>query len=207
MADIIEVDMFSDYICPWCYMATGRIKKLMAEYPVRFRWRFYPLNPDVPDDGVLLKNVIDAPPEKIREMNEKLSRIAAEAGLSFCGPEKIYNTRLAQEVGAWADTLGKGMEFHHAAYGTYFGEGKNLFDKKVLMEVVASVGLSPDEAMGCLEKRSFKSAVDVDWAFSKQMNIVMIPTYMLNGNRLVGIQSYVKLSRFLENNGVEKRSA
>lgn len=206
MADVVEVDLFSDYICPWCYMASGCIKRLMDAYRVRFRWRPHPLNPDIPDDGVLLKDVIDAPPEKIRQMDEKLSRAAADAGLRFCGPEKIYNTRLAQEVGAWAESLGRGMAFHHAAYGAYFGAGKNLFDKKVLMELVASIGLSPDEAVGCLEKRSFKSAVDADWAFSKQMNIVMIPTYMLNGNRLVGIQSYVKLARFLEKNGVGKRS-
>jgi len=154
----------------------------------------------------LLKEVVKAPPDKVREMEEKFKRIAAEQGLSFCGPEKIYNTRLAQELGAWADTMDRGDEFHHAVYVAHFGEGKNISDRKVLCELAESIGLSPDEAMRSLEKRSFKSAVDADWQLSKQVKIMVIPTYLINGNRLVGVQSFVKLSRFLEINGVEKRS-
>jgi predicted DsbA family dithiol-disulfide isomerase len=140
-------------------------------------------------------------------MEKKFRRIAAEQGLSFCGPEKIYNTRKAQEMGAWAASLNRGDEFHHAVYVAHFGEGKNISDRKVLCELAESVGLPPDEAMRSLGNRSFKSAVDADWQLSKQVNIMVIPTYLINGNRLVGVQSFVKLSRFLENNGVGKRSA
>lgn len=139
-------------------------------------------------------------------MEERLHRAAAEAGLSFCGPEKIYNTRLAQELGAWAAEEGRGDEFHHAVYSAYFGEAKDISDRKVLCELAESVGLPPDEAMRSLEKRSFKSVVDADWEFSKQVNIMVIPTYLLDENRLVGVQSDRRLARFLENNGVEKQS-
>jgi len=160
----------------------------------------------VPDEGTLLKDIMKAPPDKARKMEEKFRKIAAEQGLTFCGPEKIYNTRRAQELGAWAATLNRGDEFHHAVYVAHFGEGRNISDRTVLCELAESVGLDPDEAMRCLDSRSFRPAVAADWRFSKQMNIMVIPTYLLNGNRLVGVQSFVKLSRFLENNGVEKRN-
>jgi len=159
----------------------------------------------VPDGGILLKEVIKAPPEKVRKMEERLRRAATEEGLSFCGPEKIYNTRQAQELGAWAVTLNRGNEFHHAVYAAYYAEGKNISDRKVLCELVESIGLSPDQAIRSLEKRSFKSVVDADWKFSKQVNIVVIPTYLLNENRLVGVQSDRRLARFLENQGAKKR--
>lgn len=159
----------------------------------------------MPDEGILLKEIMKAPPDKARKMEEKFRKIAAEQGLSFCGPEKIYNTRRAQELGAWAATLNKGDEFHHAVYVAHFGEGRNISDRTVLCELAESVGLDPDEAMHCLDSRSFKLAVDADWQLSKQANVMIIPTYLLNGSRVVGVQSFVKLSRFLENNGVEKR--
>ena len=169
------------------------------------RWRAHPLNPDIPAGGILLKEIIKTPPDRIRKMEERLHRAAAEAELSFCGPEKVYNTRMAQELGAWAATEGRGDEFHHAVYAAYFGEGKDISNQKVLCDLAESVGLSPDKAMRCMGTRGFESFVDADWQFSKQMDIMVIPTYLVNGNRLVGVQSYKRLSRFLENNGVEKR--
>jgi predicted DsbA family dithiol-disulfide isomerase len=205
VVDVVEVDMFSDYICPWCYISTALVERITRGYHVHFRWRAHPLNPDVPDEGILLKDIIKAPPDKVRKMEERLHRAAGEAGLPFCGPEKIYNTRMAQELGAWAATEGRGDVFHHAAYAAYFGDGKDISDPKVLCELAESVGLSPAEAARHMTERNFKSHVDAEWRLSEQMDIVMIPTYLLNENRLVGIQSDRRLARFLENNGVEKR--
>lgn len=205
MVDVVEVDMFSDYICPWCYISTALVERITRGYHVHFRWRAYPLNPDVPGGGILLKEVIDAPPDKIKKMEDRLHRAAAEAGLPFCGPEKIYNTRLAQELSVWAAAEGRGEAFNHAVYAAYFGEGKDISDRTVLCELAESVGFSPTEALRHMVERNFKSAVDAEWKFSKQMDIVMIPTYLLNENRLVGIQSDRRLGCFLESNGVEKR--
>jgi predicted DsbA family dithiol-disulfide isomerase len=206
MTEIVEINMFSDYICPWCYFSTTRVKRLAREYAVRFRWRSHPLNPDVPEGGILLKEVIKAPPEKIEKMEKRLHRAAAEAGVPFCGPEIIYNTRMAQELGAWAAAEGRGDEFNHAVYAAYFGEGKDISNQKILCELSESVGLSPDGAMACMAERKFKSAVDAEWQFSKDSNIRIIPTYLLNENRLVGVQSDKRFVRFLESNGVERRS-
>jgi predicted DsbA family dithiol-disulfide isomerase len=138
-------------------------------------------------------------------MEERLHRAAAEAGLSFCGPERVYNTRMAQELGAWAAARGRGDAFHHAVYAAYFGERKDISDGRVLCELAESVGLPPEEAMACMRERRFKSAVDADWQLSRQSDIMVIPTYLLNENRLVGVQSDKRLSRFLENNGVLKK--
>jgi predicted DsbA family dithiol-disulfide isomerase len=152
-----------------------------------------------------LKEIIKAPPEKIEKMETRLRRAAAEAGVSFCGPDRIYNTRMAQELGAWAAAEGRGDEFHHAVYAAYFGEASDISDQKVLCELAESVGLSPDAAMACMAERRFKSTVDAEWQLSKEANIMVIPTYLLNENRLVGVQSDKRLSRFLENNGVGKK--
>ncbi len=169
-----------------------------------FRWRAHPLNPDVPEGGIPLKEIIKAPPDKVRKMEEKLKRVASEENLSFCGPERIYNTRLAQELGAWAVAEQRGDEFHHAVYKAYFGEGKNISDPKVLCGLAESVGLPPEGAMRCMEGRLFSAIVDADWRLSKRRNIVVIPTYLLNESRLVGVQSHRRLVRFLESNGAKK---
>jgi len=141
----------------------------------------------------------------MQKMEKRLHRAAGEAGVSFCGPERVYNTRMAQELGAWAAAEGRGDEFHHAVYAAYFGEEKNISDPKVLCELAEFVGLSPDGAMRCMDARSFESVVEADWQLSNQVNVTVIPTYLMNENRLVGVQSYKRLARFIEGLGVEKR--
>ncbi|MDA3895698.1 MAG: DsbA family protein, partial [Desulfobacteraceae bacterium] len=125
-----------------------------------------------------------------------------DLGLPFGEVVNIYNTRLAQEMGAWAETENKGAAFHHAAFNTYFVKAENLAEQKVLEDIAVSIGLDGKKACEVLEQRSFKVQVDADWKLAAENAISAVPTFMINGERLVGAQSYDKLKTLMHRHGV-----
>jgi len=138
-------------------------------------------------------------------MMRHLRQKAAELGLPFGDRKKTYNSRLAQELGIWAESKNRGDAFHMAAFSAYFVHGKNIARIPTLLDLAASVGLSRDEAATVLSGRKYKAAVDADWALSKKKGITAVPTLVLNQDRLVGAQPYEMLEKVMIANGIEKR--
>ncbi len=137
-----------------------------------------------------------------------LRETAASFDLPFGESTYIYNTRLAQELGLWAESKNEGDKFHMAAFKAYFVDCKNLAKIPVLEELASSVGLPGDEASEILSKRAFKDAVDADWELSRENSITAVPTFILNNeDRLVGAQPYSAFAAMLEKNGLKKRES
>jgi predicted DsbA family dithiol-disulfide isomerase len=141
----------------------------------------------------------------MEEMRRRLSKTAEDFGLPFRGSDKIYNSRLAQELGLWSESKNAGDGFHAAVFKACFVDGKNIAMIPVLVELASSVGLRADEAAEILAKRAFKAAVDADWALSKDKSITAVPTLVMNRDRLVGAQPYQALEELMEANGIKKR--
>lgn len=122
---------------------------------------------------------------------------AAKFGLPLGDRKRTYNSRLAQELGLWAETEGKGHEFHDAAFRAYFVDGLNLAKRDVLLGIAESVGLNTGDAETVIEQRSFRDAVDADWELSRQQGITAVPTFIMGLDRLVGAQSHEALEKLV----------
>ena len=182
-----------------------RIEQIKKEYQIVVRWRAFPLHPDTPEDGLRIEDLFAGQPADVDQMMRHLGQKAAELGLPFGDREKTYNSRLAQELGAWAESKRQGHAFHMAAFKAYFVHGKNIAKIPVLLDLASAVGLSRDEAAFVLSDRTFKAAVDRDWLLSKGKGVTAVPTFVLNRDRLVGAQPYLGLEKMMIANGVEKR--
>lgn len=141
----------------------------------------------------------------VEKMMNHLKKTAADLGLALGRREKTYNSRLAQELGLWAESKNKGDEFHLAAFKAYFVDGKNIAKIHVLIDIATSVGLPDNEAVAVLDSRTFKTAVDVDWKLSREKAISGVPAFVVNQDILVGAQPYEMLAKFLDKNGASKR--
>lgn len=126
-----------------------------------------------------------------------LQATAAKLNLPMGHRKNTYNSRLAQELGLWAETKGKGHAFHDAAFRAYFVEGQNLADPSVLVALMESVGLDLTEGQAVLDQRQFKAAVDADWQLSRSRGITAVPTFIMGLDRLVGAQSYEILEKMV----------
>lgn len=132
-------------------------------------------------------------------MVAQLKATALKFGLEFGDRKKTYNSRLAQELGLWAEVLGKGHEFHLAAFKAYFVDGLNIAEKQVLLDLAGQVGLPADEAGNVIENRTFSDAVDHDWELSRQKGVNAVPTFFMGLDRLVGAQPYEAMEKMVKN--------
>ncbi len=133
----------------------------------------------------------------------KLQATAAKFGLPMGDRKMTYNSRLAQELGLWAETKGQGHAFHIEAFQAYFVRGENLGQKQVLLNLVRAVGLDLKEGEQVLDQRLFKTAVDADWEMSRAKGVTAVPTFFMGLDRLVGAQSHEILEKMVVNCGGE----
>jgi predicted DsbA family dithiol-disulfide isomerase len=122
-----------------------------------------------------------------------LKKVAAELGLPWGMRTRTCNSRRAQELGKWAEALGKGDEFHLAVFQAYFADGRNIADISVLKEIAGTIGLDGWMAEQAMAERTFKEAVDRNWEYSRACGITAVPTFMVDGRKVVGAQPYQAL--------------
>jgi predicted DsbA family dithiol-disulfide isomerase len=161
-------------------------------------WLAFPLHPETPPEGKTLEDLFAGRNVNIPEMMLKLKKVAASEDLHFGGRTMTYNSRLAQELGKWAEAEGKGDAFHQTMFRAYFAEGLNIAEEGVLLDVAASVSLDEVEAKIILRDRVFKDAVDDDWRRAFDLGITAAPTFLMDTRRLVGAQTYDVLVRFVQ---------
>ena len=182
-----------------------RIEKLREKFDVDVKLVHFPLHPDTPAEGRSMaafyaERKLD--PDKMHAQMK--ARMDAE-GLPYGRRTHSYNSRLAQELGKWADTQPGGAKLHDALYKAYFVEGRNIGDPEVLVAIAESVGLPGEEARKVLAERRFKDAVDQDWEKSRGYGITGVPTFVAAGHGVVGAQPYEVLEQFLKQMGARER--
>jgi len=146
-------------------------------------------------------------PVDIGQIMDRLKKMADEVGLPFGERKRSYNSRLAQELGKWAESKGKGDDFHNAIFRAYFAEGENIGKIAVLAAISESLNLPQEEAQSVLESRVFKDRVDKDWTLAREIGVTAVPTLLLDQKALVGAQPYHIMEEFVKDCRVKRRSA
>lgn len=149
----MTVDFVADVVCPWCYIGFRNLMRtleLRPELAPVFRWRPYQLNPELPEDGVDRKALMEAKfgsdPDRTARMQAALDVQAAAAGLDlkFDQLEKSPNTNAAHRLIVWAELEGKGPEAAEAVMHAYWTELRDIGDPQVLTDIAAGLGLDRD---------------------------------------------------------------
>ena len=160
------------------------------------KWIAFPLHPETPEEGRTLEELFAGRDIDIPSMVDHLKRVAADCGLPFGMRSKTYNSRRAQELGRWAESLNKGEEFHLAVFKAYFADCLNIAKIPVLVEIAESVGLKGAEEV--LSKGAFQEAVDHDWRYSHACGVTAVPTFVAKGRMVVGAQPYSVLEELIK---------
>jgi predicted DsbA family dithiol-disulfide isomerase len=138
-------------------------------------------------------------------MLARCKQVARDLELPFGDRKMTFNSRLAQELGKWAEKLGRGDAFHDAVFRAYFADGLNIAEVNILADIATSVGLDAKEARDMIAARTFKEAVDTDWTRAHESRVTAVPTFVMNGQTLVGAQTFNALADFALQNNVNRR--
>jgi len=181
------------------------IEKLKAEYAIDLIWRGFPLHPEIPEEGLSTEALFANTSVDIEYMRNRMNEAAKMVGLPLGVRGMVYNSRLAQELGFWAESQNAGDRFHRAVFKAYFADGQNIGNIDILVDVIRSIGLPDGEANEVLTTRAFKTAVNREWLLARKYNIRVVPTFVANNQALFGMQSYQTLERLVVSQGATKR--
>jgi predicted DsbA family dithiol-disulfide isomerase len=166
----------------------------------------FPLHPDTPMEGKSLADLFAGRSEAdLKARYLQMKGLMDAEGLPYGERTHTYNSRLAQELGTWAETKEGGAALHDALYRAYFVDRRNIGDVDVLLDIVGVVGLPVEEARQVLQTRSFKDAVDADWMKSHQYGVTGVPTFVAGRRGVVGAQPYETIAQLLAQVGAEAR--
>ena len=161
----------------------------------------FPLHPDTPAEGRALSDLFGGRNVDLRAMHAQMKARMTAEGLPYGERTTTYNSRLAQELGKWADTQPGGEAIHDALFRAYFVDARDISRPAVLLEIAEHAGLSAAGAREVLEQRTFKDAVDADWALSRQYGITGVPTFVAGRYGVVGAQPYEALEELVRKAG------
>jgi predicted DsbA family dithiol-disulfide isomerase len=174
-----------------------RIEKLRTDHEVKIQWVHFPLHPETPPEGQSLEELFRGRNVDRKAMHAQMKARMDAEGLPYGERTMTYNSRLAQELGKWADTQPGGEALHDALFRAYFVDARDISRPDVLLDVAAQVGLPVDTAREVLEKRTFKAAVDEDWMLSRQIGVTGVPTFVAGRHGVVGAQPYETLEELV----------
>lgn len=183
-----------------------RIEKLIQNYDIVVKLVHFPLHPDTPAEGRSLQDMFGGGPGVVAQKYARMKALMDAEGLPYGERSHTYNSRLAQELGAWADTVEGGGAIHDALYRAYFVDRRNIGDTSVLLEIAERVGLNRDDARKVLDERRMRAVVDADWAKSRNYGVTGVPTFVAGRAGVVGAQPYAEIERLLVKAGARRRS-
>ena len=163
MTDPIKIDVWSDIACPWCYIGKRNLEKGLAEASadddaplVDVTYHSFELSPDTPvdfegDESAYLANHKGISPAQAAQMLERVTGVAAEAGLEYrFDLLKHTNTVKAHELLHFAKQNGRQLELVERLMSAYFTEGRHLGREDELVALATDVGLDADAARDAL---------------------------------------------------------
>jgi predicted DsbA family dithiol-disulfide isomerase len=194
--DMQEVVIFSDYICPFCFIGAQRAALLAAELAVRITWRGFEIHPEVPPEGVPLEQFM---PAAVSNLEARVRALAEEAGLSMRMPAKLSNSHLALLGAEYARDLGALEEYHEAIFRAYFQESKDIGDIETLVDIWNGINDDSVAFREALASDKYESVLEASAAAARSLGITGVPTFVFaDGAIVVGAQPYSVLKNAAE---------
>ena len=187
----LAIDVFSDVVCPWCFIGKRRLEKAIAlrpDIPVEVHYRPYFLNPWVPREGMSRVDYLTTKfgsPERYEKIALRVAQAAANEGLTYNvgALARQPNTLDCHRLILWGGRLGKAARVKQRLMEIYFSEGGDLSDPDVLVQAASDCGLDPVEVRALLASDADVTAVEQAAKSAQDAGIEGVPFYVF-GNVL-----------------------
>jgi len=194
MSQEFTIDVWSDFVCPWCYLGATTLQQLEDSHNVTVRWHSFELRPEgsppIPESYM----------EKIKQMRPQFKAIAKERyNIDIQQGQFGINSRPALIGMKYAEQQGKGEAYHIRVFEAYFKDALNIEDINVLRNIVTDIGLDADLFEEAFGDPQFDAEVSADVQTASDYGITGVPAMVLvNKYMLSGAQPYEELVRIVE---------
>lgn len=186
----MEIEIWSDVACPFCYIGKRRFEKAIEQLPFQNEltvvWRSYQLSPDIvtrPNYSITdyLVEQKGMRAEEAVEINNYVQQMAEAENLSFDFAKlKVANTFKAHKLIQLSKQFSLQNEVEELLFRAYFSEGKNIGDDEELIRIAESAGIGREPAATALASEALNAAVEADIYEAFQLGIQSVPFFVVN---------------------------
>ena len=188
---IIQVDIVSDVVCPWCWLGVRYFQKAakQSKHDVRLTWRPYMLDPEVPAGGVPYQEYMDkkfgsdGPSDRFKTMRDALEEAGPTVAIDFKFNNIPIrpNTLDAHRLIKWAQGQGLGDAASEALFQAFFTDSKDIGNPATLSDIAQEIGMDSDLTAELLAGEDDKNAVREEILFFRNLGINGVPCFIYNG--------------------------
>jgi predicted DsbA family dithiol-disulfide isomerase len=181
----ITVEVYSDVVCPWCYVGKRRWERAQSQFPTaaaQVIWRPFQLNPTMPEEGMDRRIYLEAKfgsQDSYHRLEEQVAAAGASEGISFAFEtmRKTPNTFLVHRLIWYAGQHDRQNSVVDALFKAYFERGADIGSQAVLADLAASAGL---EAARFLQTEEGAANVKAEEVAGRRLGIRAVPYFLLN---------------------------
>lgn len=203
---MIRLDIFSDPVCPWCYIGKANLDRALeahADHPFRIEWHPFQLNPDMPAEGVDKHDYLAAQfgEDRLVQMHLRLKEASRAAGAEIDPdtPRRMPNTLDAHRLIHWAGLEGRQTAVVSAIMRAYWREGRDIGNAGVLADIAAAAGMDRAVTARLLASDADADDIRARDADARAKGVSAVPTFLIAQQYVVsGAQPPDVWSRVIE---------
>lgn len=187
---VLDVEIYSDVVCPWCYVGHRRLEKavelLAGRHELQVTWKPFQLNPWMPAEGIEraeYRRMKFGDAQRSAAIDQRLTAVAREEGIEMAF-DKIHrtpNTIDAHRVIWLARERGIQIPVVEALFKAYFEDGKDIGDRSTLAEVAAAAGLDAEETRRFLDSEEGLAETEAEESVGRSLGIDGVPFFLFEG--------------------------
>ena len=184
----LKITVYSDYICPFCYVGHHRLQRLRDCYDLKINWCFLEIHPETSVEGEPIES-LDYPSEQWQQMLANLERVAEEEKIPLSKLSFITNSKDALLLSEAAKHCGRDIFYnlHEKLFSAYFVDGKNIGDKEVLKEIAESCDIDKGTIDSAWTDERYQQRLLENFNSARKHNIQSVPSFVFGDRVLTGV--------------------
>ena len=194
----LRIEMFSDFVCPFCYIGFEVMRRLKPEFDLDLQWRGFQIHPDWPPEGISAEDALAGSSANRRATWNRIESMANEIGLSIKPPAVFTSSLIALEAAEFAGELNRGEAVEERIYRAYFQEGRNIGERTVVLDLCAEAGLDRNALEAALDSGRYVIKLKNNGLLANQRGVSGVPTFFIGEFQMVGAQSESAMRHLLK---------
>ena len=190
----LKVTVFTDYICPFCYLGDIRLRRLRDDYDLRVNWCLLEIHPETPAEGQPVA-ALNYAPQTWQRMMAALRELADEEGIALREHDFTTNSGSALQLAEVAKLTDRDLFYrlHESLFEAFFVRGENIGDRALLAGLARAAGMSADEiAQAWLDEAATARLQQYRYA-ARELGVRATPTFFIGSQRLDGVVPFAQL--------------
>ena len=184
---MIRLDIFSDPICPWCYIGKTLLDRALEsrpDHPFSVEWHPFQLNPDMSAQGMDRRSYLETKfggKQQAVEVYARIAEAAKNAGIEidFAAIQRTPNTMNAHRLIHWAGLEGRQTAVVAALFRAYFKDGRDIGSTDTLIDIAQAAGMDPEATERLLATDADRADLAARDADARQKGVTGVPAFLI----------------------------